>query len=384
MKLRFTFLLILLLGVVHNAFPKSVSIKKVWVTKTDKGFYVHSHINASGFKKEKIMVVAAFYDSNKKRMNGVKQGYLNTANHASAYKVEIPQKDSIVYNDYKIYVPIEALNLKNGKNTCYVSVSVYDIKQKTYIGSPSGYTSFTVYKNADIISTNNTKKSYHLLDGLGLNLKNNNASNSYHLNKNTSNLKNNNLKAFSGKVTKLFYYVPTGVKSYFTIEGSICYESDEKGNRNHLREIYGKYENTYVYRETINGYGIYYSQHPKYKNIWKKLSIAEDFSSLYVYNSVTGRTNEYINKIDKSKITKQPSNNFAPVINYGPLFETTKKSYDDNYIPCPACNGSGNCPSCAGRGWRKWTADSPVTECTSCNGGGKCNICFGTKKIRAD
>lgn len=44
---------------------------------------------------------------------------------------------------------------------------------------------------------------------------------------------------------------------------------------------------------------------------------------------------------------------------------------------CAACRGTGDCPSCDGRGYQVYLFHGEV-ECSRCNGTGNCSRCFGS------
>lgn len=46
---------------------------------------------------------------------------------------------------------------------------------------------------------------------------------------------------------------------------------------------------------------------------------------------------------------------------------------------CGACNGTGKCSSCAGRGWTS-TRNGAIHDCLVCKGTGRCTVCHGTGK----
>ena len=126
MKERFWSLILVFIffGISQNVISKSINIQKVWLTKDNNGYTVHSKFDISGMKGKKIHVIATFYDSNKKVMKMVRQEYRNTNNGVAVSSFATPLYEKTTYNDYQLFIPSDALMLTYGLNTCYVNISV--------------------------------------------------------------------------------------------------------------------------------------------------------------------------------------------------------------------------------------------------------------------
>lgn len=109
-------------------------------------------------------------------------------------------------------------------------------------------------------------------------------------------------------------------------------------------------------------------------------SAGREGNTVLVFNSCNGTiySTDGKTKFEKGGTAPAPSQQYN---NYNNGGNAGNNNYQNNnnsgQKTCYHCNGSGNCPSCAGRGEKINQYNGSKYDCYECHGGGRCTTCSG-------
>lgn len=112
-------------------------------------------------------------------------------------------------------------------------------------------------------------------------------------------------------------------------------------------------------------------------------SAGREGNTVLVFNSSNGTiySTDGKTKFEKGGTAPAPSQQYNDYNNYNNGGNAGNNNYQNNnnsgQKTCYHCNGSGNCPSCAGRGEKINQYNGSKYDCYECHGGGRCTTCSG-------
>ncbi len=118
----------------------TASINSVWlehnVTQNGKiGMNVHCDFHVAGMKGHQIECIAFFYDEDRERVGSSCVGYQTRNNKACTYDTSKATYDDTRWSDFCNFIPVEALDFKEGTHTYYCKVYIRDEDSNTLVSS---------------------------------------------------------------------------------------------------------------------------------------------------------------------------------------------------------------------------------------------------------
>lgn len=167
-----------------------------------------------------------------------------------------------------------------------------------------------------------------------------------------------------------------GVTSLFEFMGSSSWLNIGNYNVN-------VYENTIVFINEKGGIGfkfLYKGQSSDGGRLYRQWDLLEgrECDGFIVYNNGTFYRTDGKMKFEKGGSAPAPSQQYNGYNNSG---NSGNNNYQNNnnsgQKTCYHCNGSGKCPSCAGRGEKRNQYNGSMYDCYECHGNGRCTTCSG-------
>ena len=380
MKERFWSLILVFIffGISQNVISKSINIQKVWLTKDNNGYTVHSKFDISGMKGKKIHVIATFYDSNKKVMKMVRQEYRNTNNGVAVSSFATPLYEKTTYNDYQLFIPSDALRLTYGLNTCYVNISVYDHSEKHFIGSPSSFIAFhpfvdfpnkpiQISKNNTTSSTDSKRRGFRLRDSFKSSETKNLESTKVSSKNNTTSSTDRKTRGFSlnNLATANDNNKP---KTTRWNDGNGGYTEKTENPDGSIHEV-SKMKCWICHGDAICrtchgigkiGYGTNsVTCNTCFGTLKCKFCHGSGYMT-YVTKTVNGVSKMYDERGKVTTLGNYTSSTYSSGSRTGN--NSSSAGYNSNNINCGICKGSGRCTLCAGKGWKRLDENSDILK----------------------
>lgn len=360
----------LLCGIIAKA--QTASFEKIWlehgVTQNGvSGINVHLKFNVKGMKGRDGSVIA-YFDSPKG--TGVKDTngrYCTSDGNVCASGEICPGYDNTNYDDYSVFIPINELHLKPGEHTYYCRAFIYNAGSRSFIGN-SEFASFNGTGSSAAQPSNNAN---------AVSIRFPDKQNMYFANSQRSKLISASFSYDKQNEPVCFFSVGGGAQWYWwgsnSSNGLEFYGFEYKPETKVQASPYGPVPMvTYTGNVVKVRNSSSFSLSPDYRRLTYGGSVYDVRLSYDQYQTLY--TQIYGNSGGGSVIM----NNGGSSSGMGGGSSSTQQGD----VRCKYCNGTGNCSSCHGKGYKFNSYSGHDDTCPSCNGSGRCFNCHGSGRQR--